>query len=103
MEPRASHFDGLARLGRELLGGGDGGGGAGGAGDGRGDLAAEVLVSAARQHLMAAEAEQLRMGQLELLAADYASLVGGQLEAQLLARWVPAVRRARAAWRQGRG
>ena len=83
--PGTSHFDSLALLGSQLLGSDGGDGGPGGCSSDEG-LAAEVLVSAARQHLMAAEAGQLQLRPLELLAADYAALVGGQLEHQLLSR-----------------
>lgn len=84
------HLSGLATLGKELLGGDGGSGGA--ATDAGSTLAAElgveVLVSAARQRLMAASADELCIGELELLAADYASLAGMELEHRALDRSV---------------
>ncbi|KIZ03963.1 hypothetical protein MNEG_3997 [Monoraphidium neglectum] len=83
--PPAGHLAGLAALGHELLGGGDSHG-AGGAHDRDAGLGAEVLISAARQRLMAAEPNSLPVGHARLLAADYASLMGAELERQLLRR-----------------
>lgn len=73
------HLEGLAALGHQLLGGGGGGGSSADEG-----LGAEVLVSAARQALMSLEPGDLTIDQLELLAADYASLAGYELERRLL-------------------
>ena len=73
----------LAELGRQLLLGG----GSGAAVDeAAADVGFEVLVSAARQHLMSAAPDQLTVGQALLLAADYAGLAGYGLERQLLTR-----------------
>lgn len=75
------HLAGLATLGQELLGAHGGSGGAAEPG-----LGAEVLVSAARQRLMAVPTDKMRIGHLELLAADYASLAGMELERRALDR-----------------
>ncbi|GBF95583.1 hypothetical protein Rsub_08564 [Raphidocelis subcapitata] len=80
------HIEALARLGRQLLGSSSDDGAAGGGEDEEGQLAAEVLVSAARQRLMAVEPGELPLGQLRLLAADYAALAGYGLEQRLLSR-----------------
>lgn len=78
------HLEDLALLGRQLLG----------AGAANADafatptegLGVEVLVSAARQRLMTMEPQEMSIGHLELLAADYASLAGHELQHRLLAR-----------------
>lgn len=77
----------LAALGQQLLGvnsstdainsssGGD-------------QLPPDVLVSAARQHLMSAAVVQLQLPQVELLLADYQHLAADECERQLLSRYV---------------
>lgn len=74
-----SHVEDLRRLGERLLSGS-------GSNEGNDCLAPEVLVSAARQRLMAVEPPQLSMEQVQLLAADYALLTGLQAEQQLYQR-----------------
>ena len=72
----------LAELGRQLLLGSSGTA----ADDETAALGFEVLVSAARQHLMSAAPDHLSVGQVLLLAADYAGLAAYGLERQLLTR-----------------
>ena len=72
---------GLGDLGRELLLAGGGSSDAEAAA-----LGLEVLVSAARQHLMSADPDGLTIPQVQLMAADYAALAAFGLERQLLTR-----------------
>lgn len=76
-----SHVEDLRRLGQQLLSGS-------GSCDGDEGLAPEVLVSAARQQLMALEPQQLSMQQAQLLAADYVLLSGIQADQLLSQRCV---------------
>jgi hypothetical protein len=74
----------LAALGHQLLI--DGGGGPSAtAPDG---LPAEVLIAAARQHLMATDALQLQLRHVALLLADYQELAASYYAHMMLSRWV---------------
>lgn len=52
------------------------------------DLAPDVLVSAARQHLMSADADRLQLMEVQLLLADYQELAGQHYCHQAAKRWV---------------
>lgn len=77
-----AHLAGLVRLGQQLLGSS----GAADSAESAAGLGPEVLVSAARERLMAADPGSLTMAQVGLLAADYAGLAGADAERALLAR-----------------
>lgn len=70
-------MQGLALLGQQLLSDG-----------GEGSLPADVLVAAARQHLMSATAMQLKLPHVALLLADYQQLAASYYAHTMLARYV---------------
>lgn len=69
----------LAALGQQLLGDGD---------SSSSSLPPDVLVSAARQHLMSSAVMQLQVPQVALLLADYQHLAADHLEKQMMSRCV---------------
>lgn len=80
----------LAALGQQLLT--EGGGALGAVGLGaatsgsNNSIPTDVLVAAARQHLMAAEASQLQLSHVALLLADYQQLAASYYAHMMLSR-----------------
>lgn len=87
---RNDHVGDLALLGRQLL---DTTATVPNTDNDAAGLGFEVLVSAARQHLMSADPDKLSVRHVQLMAADFVSLRGYGLERELFERWVVALHR----------
>ena len=100
LQPHGGHMQALGRLGQQLLGdlqepgarttglARSKSGSSDPARERDGDVVPELVLSAARQRLMTMVADELTMGQVQLLMADYASFAAEHVDQQLLRRCV---------------